>query len=90
MAANITSIDTSKFIQSYSPNQSGLITNNEVEAIFNPSENYIEYTVIGVNNKTNFTSYNYNSYLTPDNTIINTGSLSSININVEEDLISRG
>jgi hypothetical protein len=90
MAANTSSIDLSNFLPSYSPNQSGLIVNSEIPTVFNPSENYIEYTVIGVKNNTNFTSYNYTAYLTPDNTIIDTGSLSTIDIDAERDLISRG
>jgi len=90
MAANTSSIDLSNFLPSYSPNQSGLIVNSEIPTVFNPSENYIEYTVIGVKNNTNFTSYSYTAYLTPDNTIIDTGSLSTIDIDAERDLISRG
>jgi hypothetical protein len=74
--------------QDYSNKDLNLINQNNISSNFNPSLNYIEYTIY--NNGIPTTTYNYNRYSIANSGLQNDGSIYSIDIDIEGDLLSRG
>ncbi len=74
--------------QDYSNKDLNLINQNSISSNFNPSLNYIEYTIY--NNGIPTTTYNYNRYSIANSGLQNDGSIYSIDIDIEGDLLSQG
>ena len=87
MAANIIEISSPS---SYSPDVNILLPPDYINATFNPSIDYIEYVVTTPNNSFQTVYYNYNSYSFPTDGTVLSNNISSIEIDPELDITSRG
>ena len=92
MAAIITNIDpTTLEIQNYSNPDINLIPLEEVSSQFDPFNNYIEYTIISTNGYFQVTDQNFLDYkIINDYSPTNTSLVYSVDINPENNLVSRG
>jgi hypothetical protein len=89
MAIEIEYIDPADLSnQDYSSKDLNLINQNNISTAFNPSLNYIEYTIY--NNGIPITFYNYNGYSIVNSGLQDNGNIYSIDIDIEGDLQSRG
>jgi hypothetical protein len=66
-----------------------LLNPSVTQSVFNPSENYIEYTIEAIDGSFSTTDYNYNRYSFP-NIGITSNNISDIIINPENDITSNG
>jgi hypothetical protein len=92
MAVTITNIDpTTLEVQNYSNQDINLIPLEEISSQFNPSNNYVEYTIISTNGSYQITEQNFLDYkIINDYSPANSSLVYSIDINPENDLTSRG
>jgi hypothetical protein len=89
MAIEIEYIDPADLSnQDYSSKDLNLINQNNISTAFNPSLNYIEYTIY--NNGIPLTFYNYNGYSIVNSGLQENGDIYSVDIDIEKDLLSRG
>jgi hypothetical protein len=87
MAVNIIEISSPS---SYSPDVTTLLPPDFINAVFNPSIDYIEYVITTPNNSFKTVYYNYNSFSFPTNGTVLSNNISSIEIDPELDITSRG
>jgi hypothetical protein len=92
MAVTITNINPATLeIQNYSNQDINLIPLEEISSQFNPSDNYVEYTIISANGSYQVTEQNFFDYKIINNySPVNTSLVYNIDINPEDNLISRG
>ena len=74
----------------YSPTDENLINPSIIESSFNPNTDYIEYVISTTNGSFQTIEYDYKNYSFPTNGTTVTSSVSSLNINPETDLTTRG
>ena len=74
----------------YSSQDERLISPTQIEAIFNPSTDYIEYVINTVNNSFQTVDYNYSAYSFPTDGTTTSNNISSIEIDPAVDLSNRG
>jgi hypothetical protein len=86
MAAIITQIETPT---NYTPSDEVLLNPSITQSVFNPSTDYIEYTVTTPNNSFSVTDYNYQNYSFPV-AGVTSDSIDNIIINPELDLNDNG
>ena len=86
MAATVTQIEIPN---TYTPSDEVLLNPSITQSSFNPSTDYIEYTISTPDNSFSITNYSYNNYSFPL-TEITSNSIPNIVINPESDLVNDG
>ena len=86
MAATVTQIEIPN---TYTPSDEVLLNPSITQSSFNPSTDYIEYTISTPDNSFSITNYSYNNYSFPL-TEITSDSIPNIVINPESDLVNDG
>ena len=67
---NIQNIDPTTFeLQNYSVSDTSLIISNEVNVLFNPTTDYLEYFIYNLNNKIIAGNVNFSNYILVDNKV---------------------
>jgi hypothetical protein len=74
---------------SYNESDVILLNSSLTQSVFNPSENYIEYTIETIDGSFITTDYNYNRYSFP-NSGVTSNNIGDIIINPESDITSNG
>ena len=87
MAINITEIFPSS---PYSSQDEALIQSSQIEAIFDPSLDYIEYVISTPNNSFQSVDTNYNRFSFPTNGTVTSNQINSIEINPSSDISAKG
>jgi len=92
MAAIITNIDpTTLEVQNYSLQDINLIPVEETPSQFDPSQNYVEYTILSPDQSFQITDQNFINYrIINDPSPSNSSVVYSVDIEPEQDLIARG
>ena len=94
MAAEITSLDPNSLeIQSYSPQDLGLLSTEPSPSTFNPSIHYVEYTIQSLDRSYTLTNHNFNGYQVIANTVDGASGFSTtyeISLDPEKNLLDAG
>jgi hypothetical protein len=94
MAAAITPLDPNSLeIQSYSPQDLGLLFTEPSPSIFNPSIHYVEYTIQSLDRSYTLTDHNFTGYQVIANTIDGASGFSTtyeIDLDPEKNLLDAG